>query len=662
MTLFAMGQATKTGIEVRGDDKSKVKCKSRKVGNMNMPDPQDLEENFFSNLTAVDVVVSPSGANYTLLVGAYVRTSHVYWIDPGTLAEKMENGLKGKSTCVALLELFQKEPDLFYEYKPTNAKLAQLLMAVRNWLNLEQQCTADGNAYAQYLRRERDLTIFQKPERKAWVAREVEREVKKVGARVRATGVKLTKAQMKSMRSGLAKEYLKRYDSYFGASAKDAVAVQKKLIEDRMAWFGVDELEADAETRVRDLLNEMPESKLFDGLLGEGAIKTRGEVLAFVRNPLFYDVFAQLEHYAGIGKLDGGQAQRRVHGVRLVGRPEFRKALCFDFGEKYWQCDTIGYFKAMYYAYKRHQVLRYWPLIQITSDVWKLFGKVSSDDEEADELDVDDAVEEELVAKPEEADSIRDIARRLEAISHLPVIGRNPDVQRAIASLQKEPDKKLLWKLFSKGSGGYNLQMPPKRIERQTKRMLGSVLLQTVYYRWLKMLEEPLPLAQDYKYVAQYRHVTGDAKAVPTEFDHELVLKYFVKIGDELEQAANLPVEAAIKLIMPDKRADYLNKLPLDARVSALCALTDKDCATFAMNLENADRAKLFSLFPSARRDKVREVMAELQAKAKEAAEKSTARQTKAADKAEATATKKRAKSNGGQPVELTGTPVADAE
>lgn len=124
MTTFAMGQATKTGVQIIGDDKSKIKCKARKIGNMSMPDPQDIEEKFFSNLGPMDVVISPSGANYTLLIGAYVRTSNVFWIDPGKLAEKMENGLKGKSTCAALLELFQSDRDLFYEYKPTNAKLA----------------------------------------------------------------------------------------------------------------------------------------------------------------------------------------------------------------------------------------------------------------------------------------------------------------------------------------------------------------------------------------------------------------------------------------------------------------------------------------------------------------------------------------------------------
>lgn len=160
---------------------------------------------------------------------------------------------------------------------------------MRNWLNLEQQCTADSNAYAQFLRRERDLTIFQKPDKAEWIEREVDREAKKIEARVRSAGIKLTKEQQKDMRKGLAQDFGKRFEGYFNAQAKEAMTAQKKLIEERMAWFGVEELEADAETRVREILVSLPENKLFDGIVGEGAIKTRGEVLAFIRNPLFYE-------------------------------------------------------------------------------------------------------------------------------------------------------------------------------------------------------------------------------------------------------------------------------------------------------------------------------------------------------------------------------------
>jgi len=703
MSTYAMGQATKTGVEIRcAEEKRKFTCKSRAVGNMHMPDPVELEDKFFATLTPEDFVVSPAGANYTMLRGAYEHTSNVFWIDPGTLAEKMNNGLKGKSGTTALLELFESQRDLFYQYQPSNARCTTLLLAVRDWLNIEAQLTAANNSVAQHLRRERDLAVFKAPERKAWIERETDREVKKIVKRNRTAGIKLEKDQIATMRATLTKRMAGVYDGFFGDSNKELGKAQKRIIDDRITWFGIDELLEDAEARVQEILDDMPESKLFDGLVGEGAIKARAQVLAFIRNPQLYECFPQLEHYAGVGKLDGGQALRRQYGVRQVGRPEFRKALCFDFGEKYWQCDRIGFFKGLYYAYKRHQYLRFYDLMQITADVWPLFGRTKTDDEGGDE-DAPQATEEvsdeELAATTtDKSKAIRDIAERLEKISDLPMIARNPDVQRAIASLKKQPDAKLLWKLFTRGgekdangkvSSGYNLQMTPARIERQVKRMTGIVLLQAIYYRWLKMLDAPLPLAEDHKYVAQWRYV-NKSDGLPMEYDHELALKYFTQIGDELEKTVKLPPELAIKLVKPEARREYLGGLDAATRMKALLALTDKDVAAYANELPENAREALFENVPIKRLSKVQDALEDLKAAEAKVAAKSLSEAAEALDgetrtekraakakterkpraKAKRRGTRKAAKTRGKKgngksatvPVELTAAPPADAE
>lgn len=568
-TIWAIGYATKSGMLIRSNEGKKIKIPSKPAGNMHAPDSTAFTRDFLSQVGPDDTVISPAGPNYTYLIGAYAKTQKVFWIDPGRLAkemgvdtgnEKTDHGTKKRIPAVspALLQLFKDKPQCFYEYKPTDAKVAALRIATLNWLHIERQATADGNSYSQLLRRERDFLSFQTPDKEEWVATFVKRESARLTSHNKKAGVNLEPHQKKSSKKHLNARGEKLFYGYFGDDGVEIKKAQDELVRDRLAWFGAEELEDDAAKKVRALLPEIEANLVFDGVVGEEAIKTRAQVLSYIRNPLFYENFRQLAGYAGVGSLHEGQAVRRRRGERQRGVPEFKRALVFDFAEKYWQCDRIGVVKALYYAYKEHQYLVYWELIKLTQDVWKLMGKKQDEEETDDEVAVED---EEDQGKPEPAspEKIRDIAVRLSKLEHLPMIGRSPKAKAEIQALIKTPDAARLWRLFSRADfgplgSGLNLQMTPARIERQIKRILGITLLQIVYYRWLEQLEAPLPLAQDFIYVQQWKFVSGKTEGVPTKYDYNVVMRYFQKTSEKLRLTVKLPPEVDEKLKPKEER------------------------------------------------------------------------------------------------------------
>jgi hypothetical protein len=512
------------------------------VGNMFQPDPEVFASVFLNRLGEGDIVLSPSGPNYTYLPGAYARGAKVYWIHPGNL--------KGvKKLAEHLLRLFKETPDEFYEYQPQDERIASLGLLTRAWLGLERQVTADENALSQLMRRERDFFSFHKPDREGWLRRSVESERRKFAKQLSGRGVKLTRKQQERLSAGILARAEELYASYFepGVPEKQMKKARITLIREQLEWFGVAEKEAFYADEAWRALEGTPEKALFDGLIGEKAVKTRIQVLTYIRNPLFYPSAGHLRAYAGLGITDG-QANRRRRGEASRGNPEFRRALCFDFADKYWSNDPIGYFKALYYAYKAHQYFIYWGLMELTRDVFQTL-RMSEDETEED-------AEEGGNGHDATSEAVRPLIHRLAELSHLDLIAKSAPVKEVIETLKRSPDPKLLRRLFSKSPrDGFNLQVTPKRVEAQVKRLLGVTLLDTIYYRWLASLGEPLPLAEDFIYLRRWRNVEGRTDGVPEAYDHQVVLRYFQMCVEELRASREpLPSEVELKLVPKEDR------------------------------------------------------------------------------------------------------------
>lgn len=538
---WALNYATKNGLEILAANGERITIPARKVATMFAPDAQAFAALFLARVGAGDVILSPSGPNYTYLPGASARGAAVYWIHPA----KTEGVAK---VATHLLKRFREHPEDFYAFEPQDERIAVLGTATRMWIGLERDRAGNENAYGQLLRREGDFFALHQPDRAGWVARMTQTERRKVLAQLKKRGVELTKDQRTALDSKTTAHMEALYDSYFG-DADDAKASKKAkedLIRMRLEWFGVSELEDHHAAEVRRLLTDTPENALFDGLVSDGAVKTRAEVLTFMRNPRFYPTAGHLRVYAGLGLKDG-QAIARRRGEAARGNPDFRRALCFDFAEKYWQNDPIGFFAALYYAYKEHQYRKYWDLLVLTTDVYEALGHAGGDEEDAEPANGN--------GTKADAGTIHALAERLYALRNLDLIRRSTPMQQAVDALFANPTPALLRKIFLRSPtiGGMNLQMTPKRIERQTKRRLGSVLLDAIYYRWLTQLGAPLPLAEDFIFTRMWREVTGSA-GVPESYDHEVVLRFYRGRNAAMAAERRLPDEVEAKFLPPDER------------------------------------------------------------------------------------------------------------
>lgn len=599
METWALDYARKTGLRARKFDGEVVKVAAVAVGNMHAPDPDDFQARVLDRLVEGDVVLSPSGPNYPYLSAAYRCGARVFWIHPARL------GATSGDVSQTLLDRFTAEPAVFYEYQPSDAGVMALRSLVFTWLAVQRDRVAATNALAQRIRREQDFARFHgAPDREAWVAREVEAELRRIVRQLGAirlpigetdeatgrskteqvAGAKLDDAQREALRAKLRTKYEHLYDRYFDPEGKiapkDRERARRELVALRLELTGLLDDEAQTERDVTEALEALPENKLFDGLVSEGAVRTRAQLLAFLRNPRLYPVLAALAAYAGLG-LSEGQARRARAGDADAGVREFRRALVFDFGAFVWKNDTVGFFRALYLAYKRFQYLRYWELIQLTAEVFTALGKRSDDeDEEKDEVGGEAAAGESAAATDDGSgdgmlgqDAVEDCIRQLVALRDLgrdkgpDLIWRSSKMLHAIEEIECETDpgrrKQLLWWIFSRSGEvpvgkewrrGLNLQLTPKRVENQIYRMLGRTLLAAIYYRWLAQVGQSLPLGEDFLYCREWRGVTGAAAdAVPTEYDHEVTRQYFEMEAERLKaerEAAGtaLPAEVVIKL------------------------------------------------------------------------------------------------------------------
>lgn len=230
--------------------------------------------------------------------------------------------------------------------------------------------------------------------------------------------------------------------------------------------------------------------------------------------------------------------------------------------------------------------------------MFKAFGRKSADEEE-DEDGL--AQDEELEEKMPVAEKVKMFTQRLEAISHLPLIQRNRRIKEEIKLLKTDSDPKRLWNLFIRGrstlrSGefGLNLQLPRKRVERQVKRMLGTVLVKAVYYRWLKMLGMPVPLEKDEIYLGQWKAVRHTSN-LPEFYDPEVVIEFYKQRADQLkkEMVTPMPPEVDFRLLMVHERLDFLQSLSDDQKLQVIKALTPKEQEKYGLLLPVEMREEL---------------------------------------------------------------------
>lgn len=594
---WAIGYATRKGLKIVADDKTTITVTAVPHGTAHFPDPESFEKDFLSQISPDDVVLTPSGPNFGYLRACAQRCG-VRWINPGTLTAvtgKNRNDKNGKNVAPDLLKLNIDRPELFYGYQDTDDGITALRDKAMEWMRLEQQITAVGNALSQNLKAEREHFQYFPEDRETWLKAFVSRELRIAKALFRKrVGVEMTDGQEVSAKATIRKTGERRYDSFFAGSESDKDAKkdlqdeQKRIIAERLGWFPLENVLKEVESETKKILQSLPENSLFDGLLSDGTIRTRAFVLAMMRNPLRYPNARAMLAYEGINAINNGQVVDRAHGETAIGHPRGRQLFCFDFPEKYWQNDTIGFFRALYYAYKQHQYLVYWDLIELTRDVFKALGRKTKDED-----DDSDEVEEEMVEDVKGVDEIPALLDRLQALFDrgLPILAENKELPKWIAELKKNPDPKRLWWLFARGyqsigipgaSGkvrGLNLQMTPKRIERQTKRMLGIVLANAVYYRWREQIGIPAPLAEDHIFTGQWQYVTGRRDAVPERYDHTVTLQYYRKKAEELRarQTSAFPNSVLFKLMFPEERVAFLQTLSETDRVEVLEGLTDKE-------------------------------------------------------------------------------------
>lgn len=549
---YALGFATRQGMAILSDTGERITIPKVKIGNMFQPDPDAFDALFLQRLTPEDTVLSPSGPNYTYLSGAFARGARVFWLHAALLKDvrKVPEELQSR---------FAENPDQFYAFQPQNERVAALALRTRQLIAIERQRTADGNSQSQMLRRERDFFRFHRPDPEVWITRQTETEERKFALKLSRTGVKLDPEQRKTLRAGIRERMVRLYEHYYAKKPeskeeqKSTLRAAEELVRDRMEWFGADILESVYEKEVEDILRSMPENTLFDGLLSGGTVKVRAEMLTLLRNPLLYPNAAALHAYADMGVTDG-QARRRTHGQATGGNPEFRRVLCFDFAEKYWQNDTVGFFRDLYYATKEMQTATYWDLITLTADVFATLGRsVSDDEEEVEEQAGNGNGKKARAATPA---VIRTLAERLQRLEHLDIIQRSERVRSAIARVIEHPSAEELWRIFSRSprASGLNLQMTPKRIEAQVKRFLGVTLLDAVYYRWHTQLGFPQPIKDDNIFVRRWRQVNGRTDGVPAAYDHQVVLAWVRREAASRSSRVTIPDEVRVKFIPPKSR------------------------------------------------------------------------------------------------------------
>jgi len=515
MATYALGYATKTGMEISDDTSGTQKIPSVKIGNMDWPDPNKMGE-FIETLGSQDSLISPSGPNVSYLAGAFRQGADVHWANPARITD-FSNGKP--LTPKKLHDLWQNQPEIFYEYLAGDYQVAELGVAYTSWLAAEAEKVALSNSMDQTLRREMEWFRFLKPDKDEWVAKRLEYAVLRFRSISRKGGIKLPKELIDQYRATLNSELEKLYTMCMEGDTKSIERVQKRLKEMDMA--SVEEQLAEHERRVEKLLKPLAHNEFFTGLKGIGP-KSRSGVLFYIGNPLQFPSFMHLGSYNGM-RIVEGQGIRRSSPENIEDLRYNHKShgvLCFDFGDKAHYHE--GFFQELYQAYKCHQFLVYWPLVVLTKQIFEVWDK-------------DDVAE----------GMVSDWVRRLKNMGHdLPMIQKSMKIRNWLDRIEREPSWKELKKLFAREKGGGNLQMTLDRMDMQAKRHNGITLLRIAYYRWLNMLGAKLPIEQDYIYARQYKHLRNSSNA-PTTYDPQITLEYYQEACAELqEKGREMPNEA----------------------------------------------------------------------------------------------------------------------
>ncbi len=574
-TIWGLGYATNKGLLAISDSGTKIQIGTVKAGNMDVPDPEEFVSKFMSQLQqGKDIVLTASGPNHTYIAGCSNAGVEVRWVHSGTLAEHMNGHGKGKE-AQAMLKLFDggNDPEkIFYVYQPAEAEIQLLRVRVSEWLGTEKQFVRSSNAFAQHVRAERETFRYFEPDRDEWIASRVKTERRKRLAMMRKLGIKLTVAQNRALNNALTAQAEKLYEFYFNPDVADAKKTAEAIVHERMEMFGVEDLYAATEKEAKDLVKDMPHYALFDDLINPGAFRSMTQMLAYTKNPLLYPTVMHLLSFAGIGNLVKGQSWQRRRGEPHRGSPAFRKALCFDLAGKGWQNDVTEsrICTRIYYAYKAQQYQKFWLLMQITDDVFKALGKSIDDADESAQFgctDEEKAASNEVIVADD--DFVRKTVRRIRNLKHIPMIGHNKKLLEWLDTLEETPDVDRLWWLFKRGDVpgkgiGLNIQMTPTRIEAQCKRMIATVVLRTLYYRWLQRLDARLPMTkQEDPFYYKMHCKVNQTEVGPLDHRPDVYILYFqIKAAEfhrgHMRDGNAIPLETRAKFVPPKEREAFL--------------------------------------------------------------------------------------------------------
>lgn len=554
MPTWALGYASKTGLRAMSDAGEKVTIPSIPIGNMFWPSPEKMDE-FITSLNGNDTLVSPSGPNASYLAGAFRQGAIVHWINPARLADII--GKHARLAPQQLLKIWQEREreggTEFYVYMESDYQIAELAVTYTDWLNTEAEKVALSNSLDQSLRKQMEIFRFLKPPKEQWVNGRVASAFGRFRAVARKGGVTLPSEIAGQYRAHLELELGRLYDLCLTGDKKQTEAVQQRLKEMEMA--SVLEILEEREKTVQNLLNRLPHSRFFEGYKGIGP-KSASGTLVFVSNPLLYPTFPHLNSLLGMRVVDG-QAIRRYDPEEprdLRYNHRGHQVMCFDFGDKAHFHE--GFFQDLYRAYKCHQFLVYWPLVELTREVFS-FWRGAEAERETDEFDATEneeagmsAVEnlgeegsEQFETNGEPSpENIREWLSRLQALSSdLPIIVRSKGVRRMIDELASRPAWPGVKKLFSRATGGGNLQMTLQRLDTQAKRHNGITLARIAYYEWLSLLNEPLPLEPDFVYARQCKYVLNHP---PQVYSPQVTLDYYTMRAQEMQaNGKTLPEE-----------------------------------------------------------------------------------------------------------------------
>lgn len=551
MAIYALGYATKKGMEIESDHGYKGHIPPRKVGNMFWPDAMAMARFIEETLASGDTLISPSGPNSSYLTGVFRRGATVHWINPARLADL---GATSKFSAKVLLNLWQSRPEVFYTYIESDFQVAQLRRVYSDWVCTETEAVALGNSMDQALRRELEVFRFIKPDQKEWVEWRLKNALTLLRRDAKDGGITLPKELQQEYRSQVTVELERIYQMCLNGDTKQVEQAQKEL--KKMKMSSVLELLDEHERAVKETLKGMPHNHFFGDLKGVGPKSMAGTLVA-IGNPLLYPNFGHLNSYLGM-KVINGQGIRRgapENPEDLRFNHHGHRVFCFDFGDKAHYHE--GFFQDLYQAYKCHQFLTYWPLVELTQEIFKFWGVVD-DSEEAEAEDTHGVA---LVGEAEREISptqVMDWVERLNKMGDLPITQRNPRIKSMLAELNERPTMQGIRRLFSKAPGSGNLQMPLKRLDTQAKRHNGITLARITYYRWREYLGFPAPLTEDFIYAQQCRSIHTTTGMVV--YDSTVTLEYYQEQVTKMQDAGQtLPEEAWIG---KDGKGDEKERFP----------------------------------------------------------------------------------------------------